>query len=470
MRVPINFTGGSYKHKSLPLSAQVTRNFWPQKQADAKTKSDYVLAPFVGFKEWHNEATYEGADRGMLPHRGALYKVTGNNLLRFDQFGTVTQLGNIPGALRCVLFAAGTSVIVVTGGVAYEWDGSTLNTGNDIDFETPNAGAYLNSRAIYDGDEGRWCCSDTGDPLSINALNYATAESASDDIVRPYVFEQRVYMCGQETIEPWWNSDQGTPPFDRIEQGIMQFGLAGIFAITHNDDFMYLLDDDSQVQAVKGSSAEVVSTPPLTAEIAQYSVKSDCIIWPMTIEGQKLTVYTYPSANKTYIYPQGGEWFEWSSGNEGGRSIANSYAYIFGKHLVADYRNGNIYELDVDTYDELGEPIIRMRDSAPLHSGIVGAPGKNIELNSLEVILEPGIGLNSGQGEDPQLMLRISTNGGKTFGPEITSSMGAMGQYGWVVEFHGLNMSAESYIFRVSISDPVKAVIYSGAVDIEIGI
>ena len=56
---------------------------------------------------------------------------------------------------------------------------------------------------------------------------------------------------------------------------------------------------------------------------------------------------------------------EGSSGTEGNRDIANGYCYAFGKNLVTDYRNGNIYELDVNTFDDAGDPLIRERITSP---------------------------------------------------------------------------------------------------------
>ena len=160
-----------------------------------------------------------------------------------------------------------------------------------------------------------------------------------------------------------------------------------------------------------------------------------------------------------------------SSGNEGGRSIANSYAYCFRKHLVADYTNGNIYQLDDDTYTENGSEIIRLRDAAPIHGGLFkGASyGVPLTMNRLEITLEVGTGLLSGQGSNPFIMVSFSDDGGHTFSSEIWGEIGGFGEFQQKVEFWNLG-SFVSRIIRIRTSDPVHYSIYSASADIDIGI
>lgn len=464
---PINITGGTYKHKSLPLSSQVTRNFIPQLQEDDSVKSAYILEPYPGLKSF--TTTTGTVDRGMLFHQGVLYKITGTNLYSVDQLGVPTLLGTIPGVDRCIIIGAGTSVIIVSTGVAYEWDGTTLTTGSDVDFETPTAAAFMNQFTIYDGDDGRFGVSNVGDPLNIDGLNYATAEVAADALIRPYAYDQTLYQMGEKTIEPWWNSGVGNPPFDRIEQGTMPIGLGALHSPAHTDQFLYILDDDNQIQAIQGSSHQVVTPKAIVRAFSQYAVTSDAIGWTYNFEGQWFYQLTFPSADKTWVYPEGGEIFEISSGSDGGRSIANSYAYAYRKHLVADHRNGNIYELDAETYDDVGEALIRTRDTGPLHGGLFGAPGKNLEMERFELIMETGSGLTAGQGSDPVVMLSFSDDGGRTFSEEEWGQIGKIGEYKTKVEWFALG-TFESRIMRVRISDPVYCSIHSAAADIEIGI
>lgn len=468
MDIEINVTGGTYKTKSQSLSAQVTRNFWPQKQQNGATKSPYVLESWVGLR-LAGTATGNGADRGMLEHRGILYRVAGTTLYGVSSDGTHTAYGTIPGTGRCIMWGIGTAILIVTGGRIFQWDSLLLTEGNDVDFESPNSVTVLNTQAIYDGIADRFCVSDPGDPLVINSLNYATAESNSDNLLRVYAFDQNLYLMGEKTIEPWWNSGSGNPPFDRLEGAIINVGLGALHSAANNDKYLYFYGDDNHVYALQGANVEAVSDEALQRIFGKYTTVSDAIGWCMSLQGQQFYVIKFPTEDKTWVYPEGGSWFEWSSGIDGGACIANSYAYSYRKHFVADESNGNLYELDFETYTENNETIVRLRDSAPLHGGMFGKPGKDIEFNRFQLILEVGTGLSSGQGSDPVIMLSLSNDGGKSFGTEMWGNIGKLGENQKVVEWGPLG-SAKSWVIRLRTSDPVHYSIHSAAADIAIGI
>ena len=467
VNIPINITGGTYKHKSRPLSAQVTRNFWPQLQQDESVKSTYVLTSFPGKKLF---GTVTGArDRGMLEHQGILYKVTDTTLYTVSSAGTHTSRGTIPGVAHTIMAGIGSSVVIVTEGIAYEWNGSTLTTGTDNDFETPQSCAHLNNQMLYDGDGGRFVSSDVGSPLSINGLNYATAESNADDLERVFVHDQSVYMMGEKTIEVWWNSGIGKPPFDRVEGGISQVGLGALFSVASTRDWFYFFGHDNQVYRANGANVQPVFTDTLAREIAGFSVTSDAKGIAYYLEGQWMYEITFPNADRTFCHPEGGETFELSSGNDGGKNLASSHAFAFGKNLVGDSGSGNIYELDADTFTDNGTAIVRTRDTGPIHGGIFGQPGKRIEMNRFELLLETGVGILSGQGQDPKIVLSFSDDGGRTFTTVGAGTIGKLGEFQHKVEWFALGSFYER-IIRLQISDPVYITLYSAAADMDVGI
>ena len=190
----------------------------------------------------------------------------------------------------------------------------------------------------------------------------------------------------------------------------------------------------------------------------------------MNYQGQEFYVLKFPTENKTFVYPEGGQWFELSSSDydvwaAAGRYRGNSYAYCYGKHLVAD-EDGNILELDEDTYTDIGDAIVRVRDLAPLHSGMFGTPGRSITLTYLKLVMETGIG---GVATNPQVMISISCDGGRTWGTEMRGDIGVQGEYLIPVEFAGINEQGEVIMIRLSCSGAYHYSFHSAAVDVEIG-
>lgn len=468
MLVPLNITGGSYQSRSTPLSAQRTSNFYPEVQDDLIVTDKYVLQPFPGCKIFGSSG---GLDRGMIEHQGVLYKVSGITFYSINSSGAHTAYAvPVVGSLPVVMTGMGDNVLICTGeGIGYQYNLATVTEITDINLTAPTWVAHLNNHAIYDGGGQIFWVSDSGDATTINGLNFASAESNADNTVRGYVFNQRLYLFGEKTTEPWWNSGVGNPPFDRVEGGIIRVGLAARMAVSSNDTFMYWLGDDRRVYRSPGSGFEAVSNIALSSVFESYSTVSDAVGFCFTLQGQNFYHLSFPSEDNTWVYSEPvGQWFELSRSGSDGRGLSNSHAYAYGKNYVSDYRNSNVYEWDVDTFDENGLPMIRQRDTGVLNGALLGFPGRELELNRFELILERGIGLISGQGSDPAVMLQISFDGGRTFGNEQWAKVGKSADFQQKVEWFGLGRGSD-IIFRVKTSDPVRFCIHAANADIEIG-
>lgn len=475
MLVPINLTGGDYQHKSRPLTKQVTRNFWPQLQSMKKARSEYILQTFYGLKPWASP-DIAGVDRGALANQGKLYKITGNTFYEVSSAGVHTARGTVAGSNRCIMWALGAQIIIVNGsGVSYVWDGTTFTQNTSVNLGAPRSVCVLNNQAIYDSGSGQsFDVSDVGTPLVINGLNNAQAESASDQLLRVYAYRETLYLMGggdndgKGTIELWYNSGQGNPPFDKIQGAVLNVGLDALHSVADNPDFVFFFGADKQVHTLTpGTTAvdTVISTPAMAEAFQNYAVTNDAIGWTMELQGQWFYCITFPIQNATWVYPVGGEWFEWGTGD--GRIRANSYVYAFGKHLVADVASGNIYELDADTYTDAGEKIVRTRDSAPLHGGLFKQDGKKFELNELKIILETGVGLLSGEAVNPQIAISFSRDGGKTFGTERFVKTGRLNRTRTEVILRNCGTFTECVI-RVRVNDPIYWAIYNAAAEIDI--
>jgi len=131
-------------------------------------------------------------------------------------------------------------------------------------------------------------------------------------------------------------------------------------------------------------------------------------------------------------------------------------AYAFGMHLVGSRLDGTIYKSSSSLYSDDSNVLAAERTFTHLSK-----EGARLFFNRLEIAMESGVGLQSGQGSDPQISLRISRDGGHTWSTEYFTSFGAVGKYETRAVFRRLG-TARDLVFRVRITDPVKRALIGG--------
>jgi hypothetical protein len=108
-------------------------------------------------------------------------------------------------------------------------------------------------------------------------------------------------------------------------------------------------------------------------------------------------------------------------------------------------------------------PIRRLRRFA-----LPFAQNKWIRISRVELILQAGVGLSTGQGSDPIVMFRLSRDGGMTWDDELTMSMGKIGEYERRAFLLMLGR-ARNPVVELTSSDPVFVSWISFTVDYEEG-
>jgi hypothetical protein len=186
---------------------------------------------------------------------------------------------------------------------------------------------------------------------------------------------------------------------------------------------------------------------------------TDAIAWTYQLEGHEVYVISFPTLQLTWCYDIATQmWHKWLYTNNLGqyeRCRGNCAAVFQGYNLIGDYSNGKIYHLDRNIYTDDGQHVKRMRR----------APHLTVDLQrqyfeELQLQFQPGVGLSTGQGNDPQAMLRWSNDGGSTWSNEHWTTIGKIGKYTNRAIWRRLG-TARDRIFEVTVSDPVKAVIVS---------
>jgi hypothetical protein len=420
-----------------------------------------------------------------------LYQVKGTSLYKIDRFGNHTLRGTIPGTGYAIMADDGINMFIVADFLVWQYstDTNLITQVTDSNITGSNSVDFINNQFLYtkggyttvtkDGKTitvgpGYTIVSNVGDGAAASGLNIIGAESSPDAILRDYVFEQTIYRFGVRTIEAWYNSGVGEPPIERLEGREFNVGLAALNTISKTDQAFYWLGDDFAIYRASGGSEERISTDAISHAISKYSRVDDAIANTFTFEGQNFYQITFPAGNQTFIINESlgvNGWFELSSGvnspltssKYNGQSIINAY----GKNIVADVDTGNVYELDLDTFTNSDEPLQRIRVTQSVNGDLLNAKGKRVQMSCVKFIMETGVGVISGQGDNPRIMVEYSDDGGNSWSAGAWPEVGRLGEFTLQVEFFNLG-SFYDRIFRISTTDPVNYSIYSATIDLRL--
>jgi len=306
---------------------------------------------------------------------------------------------------------------------------------------------------------GQWFISALYDSASIDALQFASAESKPDPLQRAIVVNRELWLFGSQSIEPWQNTGASPFPFERVTGAVMDRGTAAFLSPAELTGSVFWLGDDLAVYMATGYSPQRISNFAVEEFLRKAAADdgvSDAFGMTYTQAGHSFYVLTLPAAGYTFVYDITTQlWHERWSGTQLTHAKWNVTTLVSWNSVIyAGYTDGQVGILDLDTFDELGNAIRSAAMTPPLYND-----GKRAEVPVLELECELGVGLSAGQGSDPQIMVRWSDDGGATFSNQREAALGLMGDRidRAIVRRMGLFRQRE---YEFSISDPVKRCFY----------
>lgn len=450
---PIPFIGPAYQSRSDNYSSQRCVN-WMLEPGVGKTPA--FLAGTPGLTAPWITLT-GGGIRGMFDINGSTaIMVSAGNVYSVTTAGVSTLIGVVTDDSRPVQITSnGTDIIICSAGNLF----SVTVGGSSATFIQSGIGMvdliddfFV---ATLDGTNNYiWsnAVSTVFDPLNIQSTN-----GAPDILKGVRVARRTIYFFGTKSIEQWYDAGGVDIPFSRIDGGFFEIGCLAKDSIAELDGIFWLGGDENgagSVWTVTGGAPRRISTPAIEFAISQWSDPTDAEGFCYTQEGHSFYVLSSISGNETWVYDiTTQQWHQRAWLHPSGelyRVRPRCHLYFGGRHLVGDYENGNIYEYDLDTYSDNGNPLPAIRACSTLQSGLEFQRNTSFRLD-----MDTGVGLTTGQGSDPQAMLRWSKDGGKTWSSSIWRTFGAIGDYTKRCIWHRVG-GGERTVFEVTITDPVK--------------
>ena len=460
--IPLQVVGQSYEHRSKALSVQKTMNLIPQSELTGAAQTS--LTSWPGYKSFY-DTSGNGVNRGMTVFKDELYKITNTSLFKITSVGAAVYIGSIPGEKRCIFANDGTNLIITTNGVGYQYDSTNLTQITDSDFQGGNSVAFFNLLAVCDGFDNSFQFSNIGNPDTFDAADIANAEANPDDTNRVFVFRDQLYVCGEKTIETWYYNAATNPPANRVQNATMQVGIGAIHSMQATDEFVYFLGDDRRVYRFSATQPQNITTIAISHQLDKLGDLSDAIGDIVRIEGQSFYILT--AQGKTFAYnEEANAWFNLSTKADEESYPLNSFVECYGKRLAAN--GADVVELDLDTYDNGGDVMINERIFGPITASSLGLGSSRVMMSSIYFDIEAGVGLTSGQGENPQLMVSASYDGGRSYDNERDVLLGRAGEGRLVVKWDNCTSFKTMYV-RVRCSDPVFISIFGATLKAKAG-
>lgn len=467
----VQLFGFGLKGKSPAIDAQRRINCYVEQQKDdPRTQMSIIgspgLSPFcltIG----------ASPSRGMWPVNTLptplVFSVNSGVLSSINNAGVATVIGMIGTTTGDVSMADnGTFLVLVDGAKGYYYNmlvPAGLNQITDGNFTTsPKTVTWQDTYFIVNsGANNQFQLSSNSDPTVWPAVNINFTGTGAGAIQALIADHSVLDVFGDVYSE--FYQDAGTPdfPYAVIPGSAQEFGLASAWSLCKYDNSLAGLFKNRMgevnISRMAGFKLQQISNLELDYIINTYSTVSDAEAFGYMLGGHPLYLINFPTAMKSWEFDQASQVWGERQDTNGSRYWGQKFSAFQNRKLVSDYRNGNIYQIDPTVYTDNGS-------ATPMEiwSKRIWNDDKYIGIQKIQIDVEAGVGVVSGQGANPQIDLQVSKDGGNTFTSVGYSSVGAIGSYTQRVIWRSLG-AARDWILKLRITDPVKRIIVGATAD-----
>lgn len=456
----INLVGGSNQERSIPLDGQRTINLYPVSDPQGKEVSALYGTPGKTISVTCGGGPIRG---NFAASNGRAFEVSGSGLYELTSLGTIaTLLGTLDTSSGIISFDENTFQLAIADGTSlYIFTYATGAFAKVTDVDLPSCGTvtFIDGYFVVNkNSSGQFNISSLNDGTTWAALDFATAESSPDELLRALNAVGQLWLFGSKTTEIWSNTGASPFPFERISGGKMEVGILAAHTAVPVDGTVFWVGRDSYganvVYRANGFTPVPISTSPINILLQAATTPSTLRAWTYQEDGHTFYLITGGGMATTLVYDISTRlWHERAYLNAAGtfeQDLAACGMYAFNKILVGSRLNGKVYTQALNIYSDDGSAIASERTYTHISD-----ENQRQRFSQLEIEMETGVGNQSAPGVDPQITLWISKDRGRTFSGGYTTSFGAVGKYQQRAVFRRLGIMFDA-TFKIRISDPVK--------------
>lgn len=464
------FVGPSYVAESIYQDDQETINWYPEIDPFRKERGVIALYPTPGLVTRATLPTVGARGFWVIPGGGMMLAVYGSTLYAITTAYTVTAVGTLLTTAGPVSMADnGVSAIISDGPnrYFYTWGTNSFAISMDGAFTAGGITDIVDGFLIYTNPGTNQFGCTSANLVTSPALSFGTKFTAPDNVQSLKVVNRDTYVVGEKTTEVYADAGAFPFPLQIISGTSMQHGTIAPYSLARLGEGFAMLSQDTRGQAVVVEVAQYrpnrISTHAVETAINGYVSQglpiSDAIGMTYQWNGHEFYMLTFPTADVTWVYDLATQlWHKRAyrdANNVLHRHRANCLAFFNGEIVAGDFQNGKLYAFSQTTYTDAGATLPCIRRCPHITTDL-----RRQFFHDLQIQFQPGVGLQSGQGTDPQAVLTWSDDGGSTWSNQHWTSIGKVGKYKNRAIWRRLGQ-ARDRIFEVQVTDPVFRTVVS---------
>ena len=349
----IGIAGASSQERSLPFNAERSVNLFPVIDQDGKEVASMYGTP--GLSVFSNVGTGQVRQVFKSNKVNRAFAIIGSIVYEISSTGGFTNRGNL-------LQSAGNVSIEENDFELAICDGSNVYI---LNYETNSystaslpSGVRAGTITFIDGyfvindvSTGKYYISGLYDGLSWNSLDFASAESSPDNLVRVYNAVGQLWLFGTITTEIHTNTGGSGFPFEKIPGAKLDVGCLAPHSVVDVSGTIFWLGTtkygQGTVYQANGFSPQPISTQAIDKAIQRSTNVREIVGYTYEEEGHTFYVLTGGGLETSLVYDITTRiWHERAFLNQFGNyetHLAYCHMFALDKHIVGVRRTGILY-------------------------------------------------------------------------------------------------------------------------------
>lgn len=398
-----------------------------------------------------------------LPDLQLLYTVHSSTIWKTDSGGTQTNVGTIPGIDTVEMVrnnnvtVAGDGTSTSTPQIGVRCDAGFYVVQDDvvtqlIDPDLPDVETVdqQGGFTVFGIEDGRFFISGLNEMTTVNALDFDTANTSADKLIKVRSDGSDIYLHGELTTEVWRNTGNADFPYEPVGEAI-RTGIGAKFTSLRFDNSLVWVGDDFIVYRLDGFTPRRISNHEVERLILNDPDAASIEAMEWSRGGH--VYYTLTGTDWTRSYDAvTQQWHERKSYKQVNWR-ARFAVFAFGETIVGDRLSGDLFRLNSNVFDENGEHMV-MEITYPDMQAFPN--GGIVDTFHIDFLTGQGKTVATAQGHDPLMMLDWSDDGGNNYKNVRELPLGKQGAFSRRVTTRRLGrFGRNGRVWRMRVSDPI---------------